>query len=206
MILWEFFINCDCLVVAFLFLIDFFFTRRLPRSTTLRLLKQKRILSIWRSILYRLTSLQCLIACICFRSDALQVVVIHIEVYVHSPRTPSSRCSPSNASNKIELELNLIQVAMFVMPDHLFIHSFHWNFVICTLIYTICVGPLHLSELGNIMMPESGASFMSCSYTLKGWSVHCCLYDAIFMSYYVSIYAMKSLWLSVEELTILMPV
>ena len=125
MIILEICINCKGLNDIILFLTNLFFTRRLPRSTTLRLLKQHRNLSTRRSTLYRLTILQSLIACMCFHSNAFHVIVLHICEYVYFRRTPTRRASQWNAKSRIKLEHNLIKVTMFVMPDDLIldIHS-----------------------------------------------------------------------------------
>ena len=51
---------------------------------------------------------------------------------------------------------------------------------------------------------DAEASFTSCNYSLKYWRVHCCSNAAIFELYCVSIHAMVSLVLSVEESTALL--
>ena len=139
-------INCKGLIDIILFLTNLFFTRRLPRSTTLRLLKHHRNLSTWRSTLYRLTILQCLIACMCFHSNEFHAIVHHVCEYVYFQRTPSSRGS------RIKLKVNLIKVTMFIMSDDLFRYLFHLNYVCSDLYYFLLVHCICLA----IMTPQRG--------------------------------------------------
>ena len=169
------------------------------RSTKLRILKQHRNLSIWSSTLYRLTILQCLIACMCFHSNAFHIIVLHVCVYVYFRQTPSRRGSQCNdACSRIILELNLIKVAMFVMSDALIldIHSTE----ILYYLYHFFVGSPYLSKLVTIICRGTRASCISWScrfkcrnlhrycmmlyLCFKCWSVHRYLYDAKFMSYH----------------------
>jgi len=143
LIILEICINCKDLNDIILFLTNLFFTRRLPRSTTLRLLKQHRNLSTWRSTLYRLTILQCLIACMCFHSNAFHAIVLHTCEYVYFRRTPSRRASQWSASSRIKLEVNLIKVAVFVMSDDLIIdiHSTEISYYLYHFLLVRCICP-----------------------------------------------------------------
>ena len=99
-------------LVTFIFLTDFYFTRRLPRST-LRLLKNKGALTVAQYYIGKHT-------CNVWSSDNtydsnLVGAVLHLCVnYMYLWRTPFIRCSPH------KLKLNLIKVAMFVLSNHLF--------------------------------------------------------------------------------------
>ena len=114
-------------LVIFLFLTDFYFTRRLPRST-LRLLKNKGALTVAQ---YYIGKHICNVWSSDNTYDSNPVgAVLHLCVYyMYLWRTPSIRCSPH------KLKLNLIKVAMFVLSDHLFRHSFN---CVCYIWYHMC--------------------------------------------------------------------
>ena len=136
-------INCKGLIDIILFLTNLFFTRRLPRSTTLRLLKHHRNLSTWRSTLYRLTILQCLIACMCFHYNAFHIIVLHICEYVNFRRTPSRRASQWNASSRIKLGAQSYKSGRDckVWWSHLDIHSTEILYYLYHFLLVHCICP-----------------------------------------------------------------
>ena len=133
-------LSYDCLLI-FLFLINFYFTRWLPRSSTLRLLKQQMSLYNKTLRVFRGTCLQFMIDCICVHSKAFYVV-LHFCVYcVYWWWTSSTRWSPYKARSRSELKLNLMIVAMSALSNHLFWHSFNCSVLfcsVCSLWYHLC--------------------------------------------------------------------
>jgi hypothetical protein len=79
-----------------------------------------------------------------------------------------------------------MKIVMFVLSDDPVRH----------LLYCICWFTVFVQSR---FYDDAGASYMSWSYSLKCWRMRCCLYPAIFESYYLSIYAMDSMELAVEE-------
>ena len=134
--------------------------------------------------------MQCLIARMCLHSNVFHVIVLHFYEYVYIRRTPSRKGSWCNAGSRIKLNLNHLKVTMFVMSDGLIsdIHS-------TEIMYALDL--YHMTpERGLICIMELELQVLECP-SLFVW----CYIYVISCTYF---YAMKSLGLSVEELTSLL--
>ena len=114
--------------------------------------------------------------------------------------SPSSRCFPHNASSRIHVELNLLEITTILLTDDLLRHSLHCNIVFCIIWIIPSLSVNYLSILGSTMMPEPHEHNEAKAWSSGVPTVVCMM---LYMSYYVSICSMESQELSADEPTFL---
>ena len=138
-------------LLSLFFLTNFSSTRRLPRSTITKAIEEP--------ILVQISTIQVNIFAI---YDCLNVLTFEWIWFISSlcypskilSESPSSRCFPHNASSRINVELNILEVTTILLTDDLFRHSLHCNIVFCKLWIIPSLSVNFMSILGATMMPE----------------------------------------------------